>query len=29
MIDLFPAREGLVSDIPAWNLKMANLFYSV
>ncbi len=26
---LFPARESLVSDIPAGDGKMANLFYSV
>ena len=29
MIKLFPARESLVSDIPAGDEKMANLFYSV
>ncbi len=29
MIKLFPARENLVSDIPAGDGKMANLFYSV
>jgi hypothetical protein len=27
--ELFPARESLVSDIPAWDGKIANLFYSV
>jgi hypothetical protein len=26
---LFPARESLVSDIPAGNGKIANLFYIV
>jgi hypothetical protein len=26
---LFPSRESLVSDIPAGDGKMANLFYSV
>jgi hypothetical protein len=25
----FPARESLVRDIPAWDGKIANLFYSV
>jgi hypothetical protein len=26
---LFPARESLVSDIPAWDGKIGNPFYSV
>ncbi len=29
LIKLFPSRESLVSDIPAWDGKMASLFYSV
>ncbi len=29
IIKLFPARESLVSDIPAGDEKIANLFYSV
>jgi hypothetical protein len=29
IIKLFPARESLVSDIPAWDGKIANLSYSV
>ncbi len=29
IIKLFPARENLVSDIPAGDGKTANLFYSV
>jgi hypothetical protein len=29
MIKLFPASESLVSDIPAGDRKIANLFYSV
>jgi hypothetical protein len=29
IIQLFPARESLVSDIPAEDGKTANLFYSV
>jgi hypothetical protein len=29
IIKLFPARESLVSDIPAGDRKIANLFYSV
>ena len=28
-IKLFPARESLVSDIPSWDRKTVNLFYSV
>jgi hypothetical protein len=28
-IKLFPARESLVSDIPAGDGKIGNLFYSV
>ncbi len=28
-IKLFPARESLISDIPAGDGKTANLFYSV
>jgi hypothetical protein len=27
--ELFPARDSLVSDIPAGDRKIANLFYSV
>jgi hypothetical protein len=29
MTSLFPPRESLVSDIPAGDGKMTNLFYSV
>ncbi len=29
IIQLFPARESLISDIPAGDGKIANLFYSV
>ncbi len=29
MTSLFPARESLVSEIPAGDGKMVNLFYSV
>jgi hypothetical protein len=29
MINLFPARESLVGDIPAGDGKIVNLFYSV
>jgi hypothetical protein len=29
IIKLFPSRETLISDIPAGDGKMANLFYSV
>jgi hypothetical protein len=29
IIKLFPAKESLVSDIPAWDGKNDNLFYSV
>ncbi len=29
IIELFPARDSLVSDIPAGDGKIANLFYSV
>jgi hypothetical protein len=29
IIKLFPARESLVSDIPAEDRKITNLFYSV
>jgi hypothetical protein len=29
IIKLFPARESLVSDIPAGDGKIANIFYSV
>jgi hypothetical protein len=29
MIKLFPARESLVSDIPAGDGKIGNIFYSV
>ncbi len=29
VIKLFPARESLVSDIPAGDGKLANLFYRV
>jgi hypothetical protein len=29
IIQLFPARESLVSDIPAGDRKIMNLFYSV
>jgi hypothetical protein len=28
-ITVFPARESLVSDIPAGDRRIANLFYSV
>jgi hypothetical protein len=28
MIKLFPARESLVSDIPAGDGKIGNIFYS-